>query len=362
MFDYLSRERPLVLKALEEGLREAALRFPFPGLARDLCDRLLEYSGRGKTLRGCLVRLGFELCGGEVSDPALAEACRKAGAAMELFQSGLLIHDDIMDRDDMRRGAPTVHVAYAAALAASKASEPAHNGKSLAICAGDLAYFTGFSLLARLAVDLNRIVAVQRLAAEELGLVCVAQARDVSNGSGPGLFGQGDEPNEQDILNLYRTKTGRYTFSLPLAMGATLAGASAEALTALMGAGELLGVAFQLKDDELGILADAAELGKPLGSDLREDKKTILRLRLLNAAGADPALRKAFGNPRAGARELSLVRSEARRLGIFADLAALMRLANRDALELARPVLDRAPEPAANAFMELANYNLDRTK
>lgn len=362
MLEYLAKERVAVLDAMDKGLASSMDGLPFGPLAIDMGQRLLDYSKRGKTIRGCLVRLGFELCGGDTSDLVLAKACADAGAAMELFQSGLLIHDDIMDRDDTRRGSPTIHAAYKIALADFGASESDHNGQSLAICMGDIAYFVAFSMLTRLTAPMDRVQNVLRLAADELSLVCVAQARDVANGCGTGLFGQPGEPSEADILSLYRKKTGRYTFSLPLAMGANLAGSSAQARRALEDAGELLGVAFQLKDDELGILADQVALGKPLGSDLREDKKTLIRQRLLAHPATNSTVKAIFGKPDAAKSELDMVRAEAQRLGIMDDIRYIMAQYSQNALACASLVLKAAPGASADVFWQLAQYNLARTK
>ena len=371
MFSYLERLRPAILDTLRDALEgeRAALSSGFPAIAADLTARLYEYAARGKILRGCLVRLGFELCGGDASAEIPARDCRLAGAAMELFQSGLLVHDDIMDRDATRRGAPTIHAAFETMLGADGSAGNGHNGMSLAICAGDLAYFIGFCLLARLGSGAPAVRAVSSLSARELALVSLAQMRDVANGAvrdgGAGLFGEpGSEPAEASILSLYRHKTGRYTFSLPLAMGCALASGSKRLARSLEEAGECLGVAFQLRDDELGLFAAPETLGKPVGSDLRENKKTILRSRLLAAADRSQAdaLAGVYGNPEAGLAELAMVRELTVRLGVLESARATMRAFTEEALRLAAPVLKSAPAEARKAFEELAAYNLERGK
>jgi len=318
-------------------------------------------------LRGCLVRLGYELAAGRTPAGDDEQATTTAGAAMELFQSGLLIHDDIMDRDRVRRGAPTLHVSYESDLTRGRYDDAAHNAGSLGICAGDIAYFSAFRALSELPVSdavARRIVSI---AARELALVGVAQMQDVANGAikegSENPFRDGScEPCEDAVLRLYRYKTGRYTFSLPLALGAALAGAGDETSHSLELAGENLGILFQLKDDELGLFADEAELGKPVGADIREDKKTLFRLRLFERADEQTSrrLRAIFGNREAGALETAFVRTMLVSLGIREELATMMRHYAETATSLAAPLLATATDKAAGAFRELAAYSLER--
>lgn len=359
MLEYLKSAREGIARTVSELLsaREAEFGSAFPGLGDEAARSLAEFSCRGKMLRGCLVKLGFELgCGREAGGVEL-RAVQLAGAAMELFQSGLLVHDDIMDGDRTRRGAPTVHAAYEAALAGAEFRSPARTAESLAICVGDLAYFEAFRALSALPVEPARAQAAIGLAARELSMVGVAQMRDVKNGAASGA-----KPSEDEILAMYRYKTGRYTFSLPLALGAALAGAPSEASRALEEAGEELGIAFQLKDDELGLFALEAELGKPVGSDVREDKKTIHRLRLFQRAEGQAAerLRSMFGCSRPEDIDMAFVRKSAEALGVKAELEAEMR--RRVGLAEARSaaLAAKAPPAAASAWRELGAYSLSR--
>ncbi|HAX37710.1 MAG: hypothetical protein A2Y37_08295 [Spirochaetes bacterium GWB1_60_80] len=359
---YFKPARQAILAALEACLAEQGQVYAAvaPQLGADAAARLLAFAARGKLLRGCLVYLGYELAGGDRTAPAADQQLAGAGAAMELFQSGLLIHDDIMDRDRMRRGAPTLHVGYETSLAADGATDPGHHGAALGICAGDLAFFAAFQLLAGLPCDPVIALRVSALAARELALVGVAQMQDVANGAQPA---GGAEPTASDILRLYRYKTGRYTFSLPLALGATLANAPAADVAALEAAGERLGIVFQLKDDELGLFAEQAELGKPVGSDIREDKKTFLRLRLLERADAagQSGLRAIFGRGQPSAADLASVRQVVGELGVRSELQTMMQSETALALAGCGSLMSRASSAAAAAFRALAAYSLNRS-
>lgn len=371
MMEYFTRTRDALGTRIRRSLRGYGEAYAgiSGDLGKDAADRLEEFTSRGKMLRGCLVRLGYDLVKGE--DPAIPdsemESVTLAGAAMELFQSGLLAHDDIMDRDRVRRGAPTMHVGYERALERGGYADPAHHGEALAICAGDLAYFAAFQLLAEMPVSATRAVQAALIAARELCVVGIAQMQDVANGAA--LQGSVNpfrvaptDPSEEDIIKLYRFKTGRYTFSLPLALGCAIAGGSEGDRLALEESGEELGILFQLKDDELGLFADEKVLGKPVGADIREDKKTIYRHRLLAGADAETRTRLAaiFSNHDAGAAEVDFVREQLERLGVRAELAAMMRSRADAAMLRIEPILRSAPAESAQAFRELVAYSLER--
>ena len=107
-----------------------------------------------------------------------------------------------------------------------------------------------------------------------------------------------EEARIEDITDMYRYKTARYSFSLPFMMGAILAEAPQEVITTLDTMGEQMGIVFQIKDDELGLVGNEAETGKPVGSDIKENKKTIHRALLFQKANAEEQqfLASCFGN------------------------------------------------------------------
>jgi geranylgeranyl diphosphate synthase type I len=333
----ITRERGSVLAAVSAG-------------GRELLDRIQEFCLRGKMLRGALVGLG-SLLFSEAEPPGSVQAA----AAMELFQAGLLVHDDIMDGDDERRGAPTLHRAYASESAAAgacdsesyRASDRA--GESLAICAGDVCFFEGFAELGRAIAYNPGAAEAYRLCAEELSVVGLAQMSDV------GWSALAGEPSEDEILAMYRCKTARYTFSMPLAVAAVLAG-RADAVPALYEIGGEMGIAFQLRDDELGIFGDPALTGKSASTDIREGKKTLFRARLFarSEAGELPRLRAAFSRG-AAEGEIAFARARIEGLGIRAGIAAEARAAAARAERLIS-ALPGARAPGAELLKGLLDY------
>lgn len=268
-------------------------------LGKDALKRLVDFSKQGKMLRGGMVSLAYELFGSRAG-----EDCSSLGAALELFQSALLIHDDIMDRDIVRRGSPSVYHQYVLESEKWGLHEPVHTGEALGICAGDIAFFTAFELIGTAGLPDPVKAELFRLCSRELSYVGIAQMVDVYYGA------DSKTPDPDDVLHLYTYKTGRYTFSLPLMAGGLAAGQSLEAISVLEEIGVALGTIFQLKDDELGIFGDEEKLGKPVGSDIKEGKKTLFYIFLFEqAASAERnALSSIFGNQQASAGDIAYVR------------------------------------------------------
>lgn len=268
-------------------------------LAHDVLRRLRDFTVRGKTIRGSLCLACAEL--GDTDHP---DAALPIAMAVELVHSGLLIHDDIMDNDLLRRGHPSLFGQYLAEARKAKAQDSRHLGLSLAICAGDIAYFLAASLLRDLPLPPPRHRRLLALFNEEIVKVGLGQMDDVWWSAVP------QEPSEEDIERIYRFKTSRYTFSLPCLLGGTVAGLPEPTLATLAEAGEHMGIAFQLRDDELGLLSDETRTGKPSGSDIRGNKKTLIRLLMLRKASPKDrqTLLRLFGNPRLTAAQFRTVR------------------------------------------------------
>jgi len=179
-----------------------------------------------------------------------------AGAALELLQSFLLIHDDWMDQDDERRGGPAVHVIYRGAY------PDRHLANSLGILAGDLASTYAWELMLDAPFPATR---------REHGLRRFVELQKEV------YFGQHlDVTANPDVTRMHDLKTGSYTVRGPLLLGAILGDASEDAMAALVAYGDPLGRAFQLRDDILGTFGDQATTGKPAGNDIRVGKHNAL--------------------------------------------------------------------------------------
>jgi geranylgeranyl diphosphate synthase type I len=268
--EYASLAEPRLRAFLEDRVAQAA-RLPVD-LGKTFAA-LRDYVLRGgKRLRGALVLLGCEAAGG---DRAWAI---DASIGVELLHAYLLVHDDFMDRDDVRRGGPTLHVQ----LGAAARSE--HLGASLAVLLGSLCEAWAIGLVLSAPVPPDRAVAAAQVLARELDQVTVGQMQDLS-------APLGRELRADEVLAVERMKTGGYSFELPLRLGALLAGATDPLLGALERFARPLGQAFQIADDLLGTFGAPELTGKPNASDLREGKRTLLVARALEAANARDAAR-----------------------------------------------------------------------
>ncbi|HTZ50704.1 MAG TPA: polyprenyl synthetase family protein [Spirochaetia bacterium] len=365
---YFDPIRGRLVSALQSFLRvkSAELARVNP-MGAEAVRRLLEFSVRGKMMRGCLVHLGWELArtkaAGSPGDGAPGDAAvTTVGAAMELFQSGLLVHDDIMDRDAVRRGQPSIFRQYEEEAERDGSADPAHVGQALGICAGDVAYFMAFELLAGGDVPAAVAARVLGLCARELSAVGVAQMQDVAWGASARPVGS------QQILAMYTWKTGRYSFSLPLLAGAALAQGPADRHAVQLAAGleacgEGLGVLFQLRDDELGIFGTEEQTGKPLASDLREGKKTLLVSLLMEES--TPAERRRLqdilGNPGCTVEDLDFVRGLAGSAPVRRGMRALVDDLTARAEQAIRD-LPTGSEEARAALRSLLDFTTARSQ
>ncbi|MFL5310563.1 MAG: polyprenyl synthetase family protein, partial [Myxococcales bacterium] len=229
--DYAAVAEPRIAAFLDARASDAA---HLPVDLRTAFSALREYVLRGgKRLRGALVVLGCEAGGGE---PAWA---LDASVGMELLHAYLLVHDDFMDRDEVRRGGPSVHAAL------ERATGSAHLGASLAVLLGSLCEAWALELVLGAPVPPERTAAAGKLLARALQDVTVGQMQDVTAPLGRDL-------SASEVLAVQRMKTGGYSFELPLRLGALLAGAGEPILQALERFARPLGQAFQIADDLLG--------------------------------------------------------------------------------------------------------------
>ena len=289
---FLFKERK---SRISEALREfltrpenvELLELPWGG---SLAKKILDYTAGGKCLRGNLVLLGAEAAGVDLD---LEPSYFKAAAAVELFQSGILMHDDIIDGDLTRRGRPSAHAEFAEILKNQGVADFRKQGESVAVCLGDICLMLTFALLNETASDLARLKKVNYFWGREFAKVGDAEIADTYYSSADVV------PSAEAILDLYRGKTAGYTFRLPLLTGVMLADGSDDLRNRLDKYAMNLGVVFQIKDDELGIFGSEEELGKPVGSDIRENKKTIYWQALFSSAtpAEKEELAGIFGHP-----------------------------------------------------------------
>ncbi|MEN3034911.1 MAG: polyprenyl synthetase family protein [Candidatus Methanosuratincola sp.] len=241
----------------------------------------------GKRMRPYLVVKSCEAVGGERAS-AIAPA-----AAVELLHNFTLVHDDIMDNDTMRRGVPTVHVLW---------------GVPTAILAGDLLFAEAFQAILKSALDDKRARAAATALAEATVRLSIGQFQDMS-------FEDKDEITEGDYLDMISGKTAAL-FQACAEIGAIAGGGSEDSIEKLGAYGWNLGMAFQIFDDYLGITSNEEALGKPVGNDLREGKKTLIVIRGMQTPSRE-MLKSLLGSKNATQAQLSTLISSLEEDGVL---------------------------------------------
>jgi geranylgeranyl pyrophosphate synthase len=274
----------------------------------DFLSRLRSFASAGKLLRGSMVCFSYAA----FSNKQPSKAVFQAAMCLELTHSALLMHDDVMDKDELRRGKPSIHHQYQSLAKKTKLADATNFGESMAICGGDMALFLAFELLAQTKLKPDVSTKLQLLFARELAKVCGGQMQDVY------LETSSVFPDKPVIYDLMRAKTAGYSLGLPLAMGAILAGQHATTIRKLQSIGAAAGTIFQIRDDELGSLGTTANLGKPIGSDIKKGKKTLFHYYLFKYCENDDRIRlkNIFGNAKASLQDISYVQSLARSYGV----------------------------------------------
>lgn len=296
--------------------------------ARDLTLR------GGKRYRAALLVAAYS----GVAPVAPLEPALSAGAALELFQSYLLIQDDWMDGDVLRRGGPSAHASLAQAFGEE------HLGDASAILASDLTWGMALAELATLDAPPERVLRVIQRFCRMHEDVVVGQELD--------LLG-----SAADVEAMHALKTGSYTVRGPLALGAELAGASAETIAALDRYAAPVGVAFQLRDDLLGAFAPTSATGKTAGGDLRAGKRTAVLAEATRRADAAQraTIERVLGDAGASAAAVAEAMAALEACGARDAVAARLDELCRTAAELAErlPVSERARELLAGAVLTL---------
>ena len=285
-----------------------------------LCDFLLR---GGKRMRPAFCYWGWRGAGGGDQDAAVA-----AAASLELLQACALIHDDVMDGSDTRRGQPAMHRRFAALHRGEDwHGDPEAFGVSAAVLLGDLCLIWADEMLNTSGLAADALLRAQPVYDEMRVELMAGQYLDLlEQALGGGTV--------ESALRVARYKSAKYTIEKPLHMGAALAGAPAEVFEGYSGYGLPLGEAFQLRDDVLGVFGDPSQTGKPAGDDLREGKRTALvAMALAKASPAQAALvRRHLGDPHLAERGVEDLREILRDTGALARVETLIAELMDDAL------------------------------
>jgi geranylgeranyl diphosphate synthase type I len=269
----------------------------YPKLITNLYKELSDFTGGGKRIRAFLVYLGY-LMGGEEDSLKILPI----SLSVEIIHSFLLIHDDIIDKSDIRRRKATIHKRYEKFFGS-------HYGISQAIVLGDIAGFEALKLVNSSGFSDRQKIECQKKLYDVILETAYGEALDIEYSY--------KKPKIGDIMQIADLKTARYSFVGPLSLGAILSKCSSGQLVAIREFGLLVGIAFQLQDDYLGIFGDEKILGKSVLSDMREGKNTLIihKAKQLASSKGLEVINKIWGNPGSGSNELRKIREIVRKCG-----------------------------------------------
>jgi len=244
----------------------------------------------GKRLRPYMVIRSCQILGGKVSNAMLA------ASAVEMVHNFTLVHDDIMDNDDMRHGVPTVHKKF---------------GMPVAILAGDVLFSKAFQIITESKLSANATTKLVSRLSKACVDVCEGQLLDVK------MAEEKKIPTQAEYITMISKKTAAL-FDVSCAMGAICATNKSNDILNLSSFGKNLGIAFQITDDLIGVMGDPKVTKKPVGNDLREGKKSLPILMAIKLAKGKnkKIILKAFGNSKATRNDLNKAVGVIRSLGI----------------------------------------------
>ncbi|MCS7097615.1 MAG: polyprenyl synthetase family protein [Candidatus Methanomethyliaceae archaeon] len=284
----------------------------------------------GKRLRPFLVIKSCELVGGNF------EKAIFTAAAVELLHNFTLIHDDIMDNDSLRRGIPTVHTLW---------------GIPMGILAGDMLFAKAFQvLLSSPNVNYDCLIKAAKIMADATVTICEGQSLDMA-------FEARIDVSEEEYLTMIYKKTGAL-FKACAEIGGLIGGGDETTIELLGRYGGNLGIGFQIFDDYLGIFSREEVLGKPIGSDIREGKKTLIVIKALSSKLREDILR-ILGKKNISDQEIRKLIDGIKQEGI--DEYTLDKA--KRYIKMAIDSIAKFPESEAKYdLIELANYAISRVK
>ncbi len=349
----LTKRREMVYAYLESQDYRQRLTPP------DIRDAVYSYIRMGgKTLRPAVLLLSCGAVGGD------EKRALPAAAAVEVYHTWTLVHDDIIDRDTKRRGAPTVHEEWArkALRLGYDPVDANHYGLSIAILAGDIQHSWAISLLSELYTGMHVaaplvVRLIQRLQTYVIRNLVDGETLDIQFSQSPI-----DTLSEEAILRMLWGKTGvlyEYAAQAGAMIGLETEDTNHPFIEALTQFATKCGIAFQLQDDILGIIGDESVLGKPVGSDLREGKRTTIVHYAFQSANKDQkgTMLSVLGNRSATLKQIEEATAVLRSLGGIdhtRDLARKLIEQGKSHLEVLPPSLHKG------LLLSWANYMVER--
>ncbi|MGA1147010.1 MAG: polyprenyl synthetase family protein [Candidatus Nanopelagicales bacterium] len=313
--------RPRVQATIDGVLaRQGALLAAVSTEMEPLVAALRDLLAGGKRLRPAFAYWGWRGASDATHVEKYDDAVLHAVTGLEFLQACALIHDDVMDGSDTRRGLPAAHRRFAGLHRGEQwLGSPESFGVGAAILLGDLCLSWADEVLLTADLPRDTLHRAKAIYDEMRSELMAGQYLDLLEQACGG--GSVDR-----ALQVVRYKSAKYTIERPLHIGAALAGAPTEVFDAYSGYGLPLGEAFQLRDDVLGVFGDPEQTGKPAGDDLREGKRTVLiALATERASDAQRAqLRALLGDPGLDAGGIHILRGIIEETGALASTESMI--------------------------------------
>lgn len=305
---------------------------------KESLEELKRLSKGGKRVRGYLIKLGQMLFGKD--DDSYIDIA----AAIEIFQTAILIHDDVIDEADKRRGLDTINAKYAG-----------HIGISKAICIGDLGFFISYNIINNANISDDLKIEIMKVYSKTLYNTVNGEIIDVELPLKSLEYHK--KMDDKLIYDIYVNKTAWYTIIGPILIGASSANASSLDKEKLMKMGENLGIAFQIKDDLLGLYSEDDSMGKTL-NDIKEGKQTIIYKYAIDNANKEEIeiINKYYGNSCVTMDENRIITDLFIKLGAKENAEKLELEYTKKGID----IINSMDVKNKDLFMDFANYLLKR--
>lgn len=305
---------------------------------KESLEELKRLSKGGKRVRGYLIKLGQMLFGKD--DDSYIDIA----AAIEIFQTAILIHDDVIDEADKRRGLDTINAKYAG-----------HIGISKAICIGDLGFFISYNIINNANISDDLKIEIMKVYSKTLYNTVNGEIIDVELPLKSLEYHK--KMDDKLIYDIYVNKTAWYTIIGPILIGASSANASSLDKEKLMKMGENLGIAFQIKDDLLGLYSENDSMGKTL-NDIKEGKQTIIYKYAIDHANKEEIeiINKYYGNSCVTMDENKIITDLFIKLGAKENAEKLELEYTKKGID----IINSMDVKNKDLFMDFANYLLKR--
>ena len=313
------------------------------GFLKENLEYLKNLNSDGKLIRGFLIALGYKILKEDF------EFSYNLSLAYELFQTSILIHDDIIDNDNLRRGKDTIHFSNYKKYKSLNEADAKKTSESIAICIGDYGFFKVNEIIIKNYINNPNFSKLYRYYNDIVLKTIEGELIDVVL-SFEGKYKE-IKDLEKNIMLVYKLKTAFYTIIGPLSLGLILAGIEDDKLEEIRKFGEKVGIGFQIQDDILGIYSD---MGKVIGSDIKEFKQTILYSYTVQNGKYKEELFKYYGKENIGEMEINETRRIFKECGAYDYAVNLMNKHYDESLEILKNInwIKDEDKSILNGFIE----------